>query len=141
MVEPSASTEPITFEFRPLTTALMAITVLTPMTMPRMVRKERRGLRRSASNASPTASFSSPNPRLSRNVRAFPLFRAQRYDRVEPRGFRRGINAEEKSHACRHDQAHDNRPRLNGAWQRSGPRNELREKNPEHDAPHAADSG
>src|SRR5580704_5143884 len=98
MFEPSASTEPITFVLRPLTTALMAITVLTPMTMPRIVRNERRGLRRSASNASPTASFSSPNPRLSRTVFDSPLFRAQRYDRVEPRRLGRRVHAEEKAH-------------------------------------------
>src|ERR1700675_1612946 len=112
MFDPIASTDPITFEFSPFTTALMAITVLTPITIPRIVRNERRGFRRSASNASPTASFSSPNPRLS-CTRYLPLLRPQCHHRIEPRRLRRRIDAKEQPHAGGDDESHHHRPHLN----------------------------
>ena len=51
MFEPSELTRFWTFELRPLTTDEMTMTVMTPMTMPRMVSEERSLLVRRVSSA------------------------------------------------------------------------------------------
>jgi len=55
---PIASTMPETLPFSPLITEEIVITVITPITIPRTVRNERKGLRRRTSTASAAASLS-----------------------------------------------------------------------------------
>jgi len=57
--EPRSRIPPSTFSFKPLMSELTAITVVMPMTMPRIVSAERSGFLRSVSSASATWSFSS----------------------------------------------------------------------------------
>ena len=59
-LEPRDCTSPSTLVFRPLTTDEMVITVITPITMPRMVNPLRSLLERSVSSAMVTVSFRSP---------------------------------------------------------------------------------
>src|ERR1700674_3199044 len=108
--DPSDSTWPTTFEFKPLTTALIAITVLTPITIPSTVRNDRNGFLRSESSASPIASLSSPGQCVLRTSFAFHLLGTQRDYRIKARRFRRRIHSEEHSNACRDDQTHYDRP-------------------------------
>ena len=64
--------DPSTFEFSPLITAPITMIVVTPIMMPRTVRNDRSVLRRNTSNASPIASFSSPNLPVFRIASASP---------------------------------------------------------------------
>ena len=63
--EPSDSTSPATLWFSPLTTDEMVITVITPITMPRMVSPLRSLFARSVSIAMVTVSLKSPFASLS----------------------------------------------------------------------------
>src|SRR6516162_6568911 len=101
MIEPRASTDPITLEFSPFTTALMAITVLTPITIPKIVRKDRSGFLLSASSARPTASRNSLPPPAVPNLVTV-LLRSQCHYGIEARRLGSGVYAKEESNACGH---------------------------------------
>ena len=110
--EPSSRMPPSTFSFSPLITVLTVITVVIPMTMPRMVSAERNGLTRSESIASENVSRKSTARAVPASLRKpagrvplkdwlivamarFALLRSQRDHRVEPRRLRRRIRSEE----------------------------------------------
>src|SRR5574341_383974 len=122
MFEPRSSIEPMTFEFSPLITEVMAITRLTPMVIPSTVRNERSGLRRSESSARLTAGRSSPRRAplhlLKRQAWTPVLLRAKGDDRIQFRRLGRGINPEEEPHGGGHYESRHHRPRLNRAGQR-----------------------
>src|SRR5580704_11255699 len=142
--EPSDSICPTTLVLSPFTTAPMAITVLTPMTMPSTVRNERSGLRRRASNARATASRNSCKRAVVwlaiwRGIRS--LLRPECHDRIKARGFRRGVNPKEQADADRHQQAGYDRPGLHGIGQRGRPGNDFGEQNPQQHSPESPDRG
>src|SRR2546425_2647844 len=153
--EPSSRMPPSTFSFSPLITVLTVITVVIPMTMPRMVSAERNGLTRSESIASvnvarkPTAravpaSLRRPAGRallkdwLIVAMARFALLRSQRDHWVEPRRLRRRIRPEEQPYTQRHQQTSQHGPELHGARQRRNPGDQFRQQYAENDSKGAA---
>src|SRR3984893_16658404 len=139
--DPSDSTWPTTFEFRPFTTAPIAITVLTPITIPSTVRNDRSGFLRRASSASPIASLNSPSQRVLRTAPAFHLLGMQGDYRIEARRLRRRIYSEEQSDARRDHKTEHDRPGVDRARQRCRPGHNFCHENSENHAPEAANRG
>src|SRR5438132_4926172 len=153
--EPSSRMPPSTFSFSPLITVLTVITVVIPMTMPRMVSAERNGLTRSESIASENVSRKSTARAVPASLRKpagrvplkdwlivamarFALLRSQRDHRVEPRRLRRRIRSEEQPYTQRHQQTSQHGPELHGARQRRNPGDEFRQQYAENDSKGAA---
>src|SRR6187549_3887854 len=85
---------------------VMPTIAVMPMTTPRIVRAERSLLLRRVSSAMRTTSPASP------------LFTAERLDRIQRRGARRGVHPEEQPDAGRDADAEHDRPRLELGRQR-----------------------
>src|SRR6202790_4020847 len=155
--EPRSRMPARTLSFNPLIMALTVITVVMPMTIPRIVSAERSGFFRKVSNASST---SSPNFRA-RSLRTreragsavvcgnvfpsvamvgVPLFRSQRVHRIEFRGFRCRVSSEEETHAQRHQKSAEDGPKLHGTGQRRDPGHDLGQEHAKNHAQRAADA-
>src|SRR6266700_1762473 len=130
--DPRSRIPPSTESFSPLITELTAMTVVIPMTIPRMVSDERSRFFRSVSSASATSSLNFSECSIRTNARKREaresarvlaivgilrfrktlLFRAQSFHRVQPRSFRRRIRSKKESNAQRHQQSSQHRPQL-----------------------------
>src|SRR5271165_59161 len=131
--DPRSRMPPNTFSFKPLITELTVITVMMPITMPRIVSEERSGFKRKVSSARSTCSRNSmdlprdTSRRKGNNLlcgSVFPIdaimnssLRSQRFDRIEFRRFRCRIGSEEKAYAQSHRKATQHRPDLDGTGQ------------------------
>src|SRR5215467_7613826 len=152
--EPSSRMPPRTLSLRPLMTELTVITVVMPMTIPRMVSAERRGFLRNVSKASSTSSRSfkplslrirKPSgsavvcgrvlPRVAMDVG---LFGSKRFNRVELCRFGRRVGAEKKPNAQRDCQAAQHRPKANRARQWRQPGNHTGDQHSQEHAQRAA---
>src|SRR4051794_37969457 len=91
----------------------MAITTITPIAMPRIVRKARTLLPRSESSAMPT-----PSSTREMFMDAAPSFGPERGDGVEPGGPARGIDAGHDAHRHADEHPEADRPRRHGGRQR-----------------------
>src|SRR5271165_1707817 len=139
--DPRSRMPPSTFSFKPLITELTVITVMMPITMPRMVSEERSGFKRKVSSARSTCSRNSmvlprdTSLRKGHNLlcgSVFPMeaiinlsLRSQCFHRIEFRRFRCRIRPEEEAHAQSHRQATQHRPELHGTGQGRNNRHNL----------------
>src|SRR3954462_14274526 len=80
---------------KPLISAPITMTTVTAIATPRIVKAARILCARNDDNAMPTPS----------KIPAMGLLLAQRGDRIEPRGARRRVHAEDDAHACTDDGA------------------------------------
>src|SRR5215469_18828644 len=114
--------------FNPLMMEDIPMTVATPMTTPRTVRKDRRVFLRSESSASSRISLI-----------------AQRHDRVQIGRFGGRIDSEEQADARGYTQPERHRPPFNGSRKRrqvcNGYRNRRSEENPDDPADHGECGG
>src|ERR1035438_157791 len=156
--EPKSRIPASTLSFRPLIIALTVITVVIPITIPRMVSAERSGFLRRVSNARSTSSrnFRAPGFRARGRtgsaivpgktfswvaIGAIPLFRPQRFDGIELSGFRRRVGSEKEPHTQRHKKSAEYGPELHGAGQRRNPGHNLGQEHAENHAERAAYRG
>src|SRR5215470_713700 len=114
--------------FNPLMMDDIPMTVATPMTTPRTVRKDRRVFLRSESSASSRISLI-----------------AQRHDRIQIGRFGGRIDSEEEAETRRYTQPERHCPPFNGSRKRSqvrnGYRNRRSEENPDDPADHGKRCG
>src|SRR5213592_765680 len=103
-LDPSCSICAAILPFRPLMIEDIPITVATPITIPSTVRKDLR-------------LFLCKESRARRRI----SFISQRHNRIEVRGLRCRINAEEQAHTGRNHEAERHGPPLDGSWQRRQP--------------------
>src|SRR6185436_3041887 len=106
---------------------VMPTIAVMPMTTPRIVSADRSLLPRSVSSAMRTTSPASP------------LFTAERLDRIQRRGTRRGVHPEEQADAGRDADAEHDRPRLEPSRKRRDGGDADRGEESERDADHAAE--
>src|SRR5690348_366644 len=99
----------------PCTIEAMAMTVVTPITTPRIVSAERSLLVRSESKATATPS---PRFRMPGRGSRTGLFGAQGGDGVEPRGTRGGEHPEDDARPATQRQGHPHRPQGDPGGQR-----------------------
>ena len=110
-LEPRELTKSETRLLSPLMTEEMVITVVTPMTMPRMVSPERSLFARSVSSAILMDSLVCPwamkNQLLASAASSQKLpflhLRSERHHRVQPGGFAGRVDAEEDAHGAGHE--------------------------------------
>src|SRR5262245_31246591 len=114
-----------TLRFSPSMIETIAMIDVMPMMTPSTVRKERSLLARIAWKAMPTPS---------RTSIATPLLLPQRHDRIELRGARGGIDAEEEADRGGHDEAERDRPGLDGGRKRRRRADEERDRDAGQDA-------
>src|SRR3989454_12723477 len=117
---------------KPLIKAPMTMTTVTPIATPRIVNAARILCARNDVNAMPTPS----------NSPVIRLLLPQRGDRIELRGARRGVHAEDDAHDRTHERAHEDGEGRNACGQRRDLIDHHGEENPRDDPearPHERD--
>src|SRR5262245_57933433 len=117
----------------PWTSEATAITVVTPMTTPRIVRVERSLLALIASSA-----MAIPSPRFWAITRSL---HPERGDGIEPGGPGRGIDPEDEAGAGAQRERDTHRPRRDPGRERGEARHPPRESPPAHDPQEPAQGG
>src|SRR4026208_1732861 len=117
----------------PCTSDATAITVVTPMTTPRIVRVERSLFARIASSA-----MAIPSPKLWTITRSLD---PERGDGIQPSGPGRGINPEDEARPRTQRERDGNRPHGDPGGKRGEARHAPREAPPAHDAQPPAQRG
>src|SRR5688572_4114536 len=130
---PSELISSATLRLMPVIADAIAITTITPMATPRMVRKARTLLLRMESMAIPTPS------KMRATFMAGPLFRPEGGDRVEPGCAAGGIGARDHPDGDAEEDAHRDRPGRDGRRHRGQRLHDPSEPQPGGDAERRAD--